>query len=123
MTGSPGSADAFGTADALGSAAEEAARLVDALGQWLAARSASRPGFPVDLEDLNAHLATGSAECTLCPLCRLISLARQSSPELAQRLDEAMEAVVALARAAIDSLERHRTGKPSGSGFETIDIT
>lgn len=111
------------TADAFGSAAEEAARLVDALGQWLAARSAARPGGPVDLDDLNAHLATGSAECTLCPLCRLIALARQTSPELAQRVDEAMEALVALARAALDGLERHRAGKPTGSGFETIDIT
>lgn len=111
------------TADAFGSAAEEAARLVDALGQWLAARSAARPGGPVDLDYLNTHLATGSAECTLCPLCRLIALARQSSPELAQRLDEALEAVTALARAALDGLERHRAGKPTGSGFETIDIT
>lgn len=121
MTGGTGAGT--GNADAFGSAAEEAARLVDALGQWLAARSASRPGVPIDLDDLNAHLATGSAECLLCPLCRLISLARQSSPELAQRLDEAMEAVAALVRAAVDGLERHRAGKPTGSGFETIDIT
>lgn len=111
------------TADAFGSAAEEAARLVDALGQWLAARSAARPAGPVDLDYLSTHIATGSAECTLCPLCRLIALARETSPELAQRVDAAMEALVALARAALDGLERHRAGKPTGSGFETIDIT
>lgn len=110
-------------ADPFGAAAEEAARLVDALGQWLAARSATRPGGPVDLDYLTTHLATGSAECTLCPLCRLISLGRQASPELGHRLEEAIEALLALARVALDGMERQRAGKPAGSGFETIDIT
>ena len=117
MTAGPSSADAFG------SAAEEAARLGDALGQWLAARSASRPNGWMDLHEVGAHIATGSTECALCPLCRLISLARQPSPELAQHLDEAIQAMVALGRAALDGLEQHRAGKPSGPGFETSDIT
>jgi hypothetical protein len=109
--------------DPFGAAAEEAARLVDALGQWLAARSAARPSGPVDLGYLNTHVATGSAECRLCPLCQLISLLRTSSPELAHRMDQAMEALLALARVALDGVERQRTAKPTGSGFETIDIS
>ncbi len=109
--------------DAFGTAAEEAARLVDALGQWLAARAAARPSGPIDPEYLNSHIATGSAECTVCPLCQLIALIRTSSPEIAHRLDEAMEALLALARTALDGFERTRAGKPTGSGFETIDIT
>lgn len=107
--------------DPVGGAAEEAARLVDALGQWLAARSA-RAGGPVDLGGLNGHLATGSAECRICPLCRLISLARNSSPELAGHLDQAMESLLALARVALDGFERHRSGDRPPPGFETIDI-
>jgi hypothetical protein len=111
------------TADPFGAAAEEAARLVDALGQWLAARSAARPSGPVDLGYLNTHVATGSAECKLCPLCQLISLLRTSSPELAHRMDEAMEALLALARVALDGVERQRAAKPTATGFETIDIS
>lgn len=110
------------TTDPFGAAAEEAARLVDALGQWLGARSATRSGG-LDLGYLNTHIATGAAECKLCPLCQLISLARQSSPELGQRLEEAMEAVLALARTAFDGLERQRAAKPEGPAFETIKIT
>ena len=109
-------------ADSFGAAAEEAARLVDALGQWLAARSAPRTGGPVDLGYLDTHIATGSAECTLCPLCQLIALGRQASPELAHRLDEAMQAFLTLARTALDGLERQRASEPAPSGFETIHI-
>jgi hypothetical protein len=122
MTEGPPFADRA-TTDPFGATAEEAARLVDALGQWLAARSASRPSGPGDLGYLTTHIATGSAECKLCPLCQLISLARQSSPELAHRLDDAMEALLALARTALDGLERPRAAKPTRPGFETIDIS
>jgi hypothetical protein len=111
------------TADSFGAAAEEAARLVDALGQWLAARSAARPSGPVDLGYLNTHIATGTAECKLCPLCQLISLLRAGSPELTHRMDEAMEALLALARAALDGVERQRADQPAAPGFETIDIS
>jgi hypothetical protein len=126
MTQGPRHAGANGdraTTDPFGAAAEEAARLVDALGQWLAARAATRPGGPVDLGYLDAHIATGAAECKLCPLCQVISLLRTSSPELAHRLDEAMEALLALARVALDGVERSRADKPADSGFETIDIS
>lgn len=108
--------------DPIGAAAEEAARLVDALGQWLAARSA-RTGGPVDVGGLKDHIATGSAECRICPLCQLISLARNSSPELARHLDEALESLLALARVALDGVERQRSGNRPTTGFTTIDIS
>jgi hypothetical protein len=120
---SAGTAGDRATTDPFGAAAEEAAKLVDALGQWLAARAATRPSGPVDLGYLNTHIATGSAECKLCPLCQVISLLRTSSPELAHRLDEAVEALLALARVALDGVERQRQSKPTASGFETIDIS
>ena len=111
------------TDDPFGAAAEEAAKLVDALGQWLAARAAARPSDPVDLGYLNPHIATGSAECKLCPLCQVISLLRTSSPELAHRLDEAVEALLSLARVALDGVEKQRAAKPASTGFETIHIS
>lgn len=104
--------------DPVGAAADEAARLVDALGQWLAARS----GRAADGGGLSAHLATGSPECRVCPLCQVISLLRNGSPELARHLDEGVESLLALARVALDGFERQRTPHPPTSGFETIDI-
>lgn len=108
--------------DPFGAAAEEAARLVDALGQWLAARAARDPG-PMDLDSLHAHIATDSPQCRLCPLCQLISLARTASPELTRHLDQAVESLLALARVALDSVERQRGGKRESAEFETIHIS
>lgn len=112
--GSPGT-------DPIGGAAEEAARLVDALGQWLAARSA-RSGGPVDLGSCGGQIATGSAQCRICPLCQLISLARTSSPELSRHLDDALQSLLALARVALDGVERQRAGNRPSAEFETIKI-
>lgn len=108
--------------DPFGAAAEEAARLVDALGQWLAARAARGTG-PIDLDTVDAHIATGSAECRLCPLCQLIALARAASPELSRHLDAAVESLLALARVALDGVDRQRAGKRETAEFETIDIS
>jgi hypothetical protein len=102
--------------DPLGSASHEAARLLDALGQWLGARTAeSTTGW-------SEHIATGSAECRLCPLCRLIALARDTSPELAGHLDDALRSVGSALRLVGDELGA-RSGEARRSGdFETIVI-
>jgi len=101
--------------DPLGSASHEAARLLDALGQWLGARTAESTGW-------SEHIATGSAECRVCPLCRLIALARDTSPELAGHLDDALRSVGSALRLVGDQLgagsgEARRSGE-----FETIVI-
>jgi hypothetical protein len=103
------------SADPLGSASHEAARLLDALGQWLGARTADTGAW-------SEHIATGSAECRLCPLCRLIALALDTSPELAGHLDDALRSVGSALRLVGDQLgagsgDRRRSGE-----FETIVI-
>ena len=50
---------AGGEREPLGSAAEEAARLADAVSRWL-----------------NDHLATGESSCQVCPVCQLLAAAR-----------------------------------------------
>lgn len=106
--------------DSLGAAAEEAAKLADALGQWLAERS-TRPGGLFDLSAVAAHIATGSAECRLCPICQMIGVLRSGSPELARHLDEAMGSLLHVLRLGIEAAERQRGGRPE-TGFETIHI-
>lgn len=70
----------------LGRPAEEARRLVEALGAWASTRL-SAPG---------EQLATDSAECQLCPVCQLISVLRGDRPEVMARVGEAWAAFLAI---------------------------
>lgn len=70
--------------DALGGPAEEARRLVEALADWASAR----------LGTAEHHLATGSAECQVCPVCQLIAALRGDRPEVLARLGEAWTAFI-----------------------------
>ena len=89
----------------VGSFAEEAGKLFGALSGWarehgdepgdalssLAAQAAASAG------DLNDHIATGSDECTACPICRGVHAVRQLSPEVKSHL---ASAAASLAKAA-----------------------
>lgn len=66
----------------VGVPAEEARRLVEALGDWASTR----------LGTAEQHLATGSAECRICPVCQLISALRGDGPEIVARLGDAWTA-------------------------------
>ncbi len=65
--------------DPIGGPAEEARRLVEALGDWASTR----------LGTAEAHIATGSAECQVCPICAVISALRGDHGEVVARLGEA----------------------------------
>jgi hypothetical protein len=112
--GSP--ADAVGPGggsppDAVGSAGEEAVKLFAALTDWASAQTASA----------SRHLATGAAECTLCPVCQAIRVARQARPELLGHLGDAMGSLVAALRAVVEANERQRAAARSAP-VEHIDI-
>jgi len=111
----------------VGSLGEEAAKLLGALSGWtrehveeagdglsgLAAQAAA------SAHDLDEHLATGSAECTVCPVCRTVHAVRQLSPEVKVHLATAMSSL-AQAAAAILAPPDARAG---GSGdVEHIDL-
>jgi hypothetical protein len=102
--------------DSLGGAAEEAVKLIEALGDWAASRTAFA----------SEHLATGSAECSLCPICQAIRVVRQARPEVIQHLGDAVASVVAAVRLAMEAMEAkegHRApGSARPSRFEHIDI-
>ena len=94
-----------------GSAADEAAKLFAAAEHWVRTRAAGL----VDAE----HVATGSAECTLCPLCRALAALRQVTPETVDHLLDAAASVVAALRTttATDPRPESRSG-----GVQHIDI-
>jgi hypothetical protein len=83
-----------GARPAPGPLGEEALRLVEAARDW-AART-----FP------DAHLATGSAECCWCPLCRTVAALRGDRPEVSERLAEVMTAAAGALAAVLDAVAR-----------------
>ena len=92
-----------------GSVGDEAAKLVEALTEW--ARGAAGGELP---------LATGSEECTLCPLCQLITLARRARPETFTHLADATTAFLAAVRTVVETHDHsHNNGR---SGVERIDL-
>ena len=89
----------------VGSLADEAGKLFDALSGW-ARENAGVAGDGLSdfaahaaesAHDLNDHLASGSAECTVCPICRAVHAVRQLSPEVKAHLTSA---AASLAQAA-----------------------
>jgi hypothetical protein len=61
-------------------------------------------------EDRFDHIATGSAECRVCPICRAIAAARTSGPDVVDYMVDAGESLMAAAREAVSAYERSRRG-------------
>jgi hypothetical protein len=92
-----------------GPLAEEAARLVEALGEW--ARTAAG--------GVSMPTTGGGPECQLCPFCQLLALVRRTQPETFGHLADASASMVAALRTIV---ERHEHGGPRTSGVERIDL-
>jgi hypothetical protein len=93
----------------LGSAAEEALKLLTAVQEW------ARTRFDGE------HLATGASECQVCPLCQGIALLRQVKPETAEHLLDAAASFVAAMKSALS--QGHPPSTPAGGPRVTpIDI-
>ena len=110
----------------VGSAAEEAAKLLGAVSEW-AREHGSDVGtafggladqVSAAAHDVDAHLATG-ADCRYCPLCRAVQVYRSASPEVREHL---ATAVTSLAQAAT-ALLATAVPQQRGTGVERIDLT
>jgi len=110
----------------VGSAAEEAAKLLGAVSEWAREHGSdvgSAFGGLADqvsaaAHDVDAHLATGD-DCRYCPLCRAVHVYRSATPEVREHL---ASAVTSLAQAATAMLA---TAVPQqrGTRVERIDLT
>ena len=105
-----------------GNAAAEAAKLFDAIGEWLARRSDGAGAGAPWSGSAGDHLATGSPSCQLCPLCRIITAARVAGPEVAAHLDDALRSLISALRLGAEAMVGDPSRDGSAKGFETIVI-
>jgi hypothetical protein len=77
----------------VGSAAEEAVKLFAAMEDW-ARRKASHV-----LDE--QHIATGSAECQMCPVCQGIGVLRHVRPEAVEHMLDAAASFIAALKTAV----------------------
>jgi len=91
----------------VGPLSEEATRLVEALSEWARGRLGPQ-----------AASVGHAAECTLCPICQLLSVVRQAKPETFAHLLDASAALTAALRSVVEVHATH----PGAGGMERIDL-
>jgi hypothetical protein len=94
----------------VGSAAEEAAKLLGALGDWAKEH----------VQDADEHLATGAPECTWCPVCRTVHAVRTASPEVKAQLATAAQSLLQAASGLLAAATQAAQQPPSS--VQHIDL-
>jgi hypothetical protein len=116
-----------GTQEPVGTVGEEAAKLLGALSDWARDQGTDYAGsaagaassFAHAVQDVNEHIATGSADCRYCPVCQVIHVVRDTSPEVRAHLSVAASSLM---HAAAGLLATHTSGPSPTSGVEKIDL-
>jgi hypothetical protein len=97
--------------EAVGSLAEEAARLLGAAEEWWREHAPSTP------------MHTGP-ECVVCPFCQVVAVVRGAQPELFEHLADAAGAMLLAVKSAVEAQERVWSRRRDGAvPVERIDVT
>lgn len=115
----------------VGSVSDEAVKLLGALSDW-ARDHGSDLGQGLSglvnqaagsAREVNEHLATGSEECTYCPICRTVHLVRQASPEVRAHLAVAASSLLQAAAGVLaTAVPPDARAGTRGNGVEHIDL-
>ncbi len=112
----------------VGNVGEEAAKLLGAFSDW-ARDQGSEVGSGLgglasqaaaSMAGVNEHLATGSSECTICPICRTVHAIRETSPEVRAHLVTAASSFLQAAAALLATQVPNDSTRPST--VERIDL-
>ena len=114
----------------VGSVAEEAAKLFAAFqgwakdngGEYAATAASAAEGAATAFHQVGEHVATGSAECTYCPVCRVIAAVRDTSPEVRQHLTTAATSLMHAAAGMLATHVSDSSARRGDTGVEKIDI-
>ena len=115
-----------GPQEPVGSVGEEAAKLLGALSEWARDQGTEYTGsaagaassFARAAQDVNAHIATGSEDCRYCPVCQVIHIVRDTSPEVRTHLAVAASSLMHAAAGLLDT----KPGEPRSGPVEKIDL-
>jgi hypothetical protein len=115
----------------VGSVTEEAAKLLHALQDWAKesgseyaeAAATATEGAASAVHQLDEHIATGAAECTYCPVCRVISAVRGTSPEVRQHLTSAATSLMHAAAGLLATHVPDPSKRRDDGGVEKIDVS
>ena len=104
----------------IGSAAEEAATLLNALADWVKDQSTeSANAFSESVAGLagraasvvsdlprfmDQHMATGAPECAYCPVCRTVHVVREATPDVRVHLASAALSLMQAATTVLNAL-------------------
>ena len=110
----------------VGSVSEEAAKLLHALQDWAKESGteyagAAAEGAAAAMHRINEHVATGGAECTYCPVCRVISAVRGTSPEVKEHLSAAAGSLMQAAAGLLATQVPDPARRPENS-VQRIDL-
>jgi len=134
--GGPTPPGGAGDPEDLGTVAEEAAKLLGALGDWARDQGTDWAQGAAGLADhaaatarqvrghLDDNIATGSEECRYCPVCRTIHAVREMSPEVKAHLTSAATSLLQAAAGVMATQVPSGSagGQPGRSGVEHIDL-
>lgn len=95
--------------DAVGSLAEEAAKLLGAAEAWWREHAPAPP----------EHVGP---ECRVCPICQVLSVVRGAQPDLFEHLSEAAAALLLAVKSAVEAQERAWGRRRDDVPVERIDI-
>lgn len=114
--------EAAGNED-VGSVGEEAAKLFDALQDWVRDGGAGGTAGPADglgdqWRSINEHIATGGQDCSYCPVCQVIHKVREASPEVRTHLAVATSSLLQAAATLLEA----RAPRPQGPESQVTKI-
>ncbi|WP_322936578.1 hypothetical protein [Nocardioides bizhenqiangii] len=72
--------------------------------------------------EVNDHIATGSAECRYCPVCRVVHAVRETSPEVRTHLLTAASSLLQAAAGILETVPPDKGGPRRGPEVEHIDL-
>ena len=115
----------------VGGVGEEAVKLLQALQDWAKesgsdyadATAAAAASAAAGVHHLDEHIATGGADCTYCPLCRVISVVRGTSPEVRDHLRSAGTSLLQAAAGLLATTVPDQAAKHRDSPMEKIDLS
>lgn len=127
---SDGAAGREATGEPVGSLAEEATKLWQALQDWTkdgsgdvaGAAASAAAGASSTTRRIHEHLATDSPDCRYCPVCQVISAVRGISPEVREHLASAATSLGHAAATLLATPVPTDRGRPDTTS-EQIDLS